>query len=253
MKVYYQDEYVKLIHGDCLEVMDEMIEKGIKVDMILTDPPYGTTECEWDSIIPLDKMWDRLKNIRQNKTPIILFGKQPFTSYLNISNIKEFKYEIIWEKDKGTDFGNANRKPINIHENISVFYKQAPNYQRVFDIGIPYVRKNKRNNGQDDLNFKSDNSGIWINNGQRTPTTVRKYNRVSAGGKKPLHPTEKPLELISWLIQSFTQENDIILDFACGSGTTLVAAKNLNRKCYGIELEEKYCEVAKNRLLDKIH
>lgn len=249
LQLYYKDEYITLFQGDCLEVMDKMIEKNIKVDLILTDPPYGTTECEWDSIIPLDIMWDRLKLLRKDNTPIILFGKQPFTSHLNLSNIKEFKYEIIWEKDKGTDFGNANRKPINIHENVSVFYKNAPTYNRICDIGTPYIRKNKRSNGENDLNFKSDNSGTWTNEGQRTPTTVRKFNRVSAGGQKPLHPTQKPIELLEWLIKSYTNEKDIILDFTCGSGSTLLAARNLKRKCIGIELEEKYCEIAKNRLI----
>lgn len=248
MKLIYKDELITLLQGDCIEVMDKMIEKGIKVDLILTDPPYGTTECEWDSIIPLEIMWNKLKLIRKDNTPIILFSKQPFTSHLNLSNIKEFKYEIIWEKDKGTDFGNANRKPVNIHENISVFYKQAPTYNRICDIGTPYIRKNKRSNGENDLNFKSDNSGTWTNEGQRTPTTVRKFNRVSAGGQKPLHPTQKPTELLEWLIKSYTKENDIVLDFACGSGSTLVACKSLHRKCYGIELDEKYCEISKQRL-----
>lgn len=249
IKIYYKEDNIKLFYGDCLEVMDGLIKQGIKFDAIITDPPYGTTTCKWDNIIPFNKMWDRIYKLRYDNTPIILFGRQPFTSYLNISNIKEFRYEIIWEKDKGTDFGNANRKPLNIHENISIFYKKQPKYTRVMDEGEPYIRKNKRSNNKNDLNFKSDNSGIWINKGGRTPTTIRKFNRVSAGGKKPLHPTEKPIELMEWLIESYTKESDLILDFACGSGTTLVAAKKLHRKCIGIELKEKYCEIAKIRLL----
>lgn len=249
IRIYYKEDNIKLFHGDCLEVMDDLIKQGIKFDAIITDPPYGTTTCKWDNIIPFNKMWDRIHKLRYDDTPIILFGRQPFTSYLNISNIKEFRYEIIWEKDKGTDFGNANRKPLNIHENISIFYKKQPKYTRVMDEGEPYIRKNKRSNNKNDLNFKSDNSGIWINKGGRTPTTIRKFNRVSAGGKKPLHPTEKPIELMEWLIKSYTKESDLILDFACGSGTTLVAAKKLHRKCIGIELKEKYCKIAKIRLL----
>jgi site-specific DNA-methyltransferase (adenine-specific) len=247
---YFETDLGYIIHGDCLEVMDELIHNGAKFDAIITDIPYGTTECKWDTIIPFDEMWNKLKKIRKDNTPIILFGKQPFTSYLNISNIDEFKYEIIWEKDKGTDFGNANRKPLNIHENISVFYKKQPKYNKIKDEGEPYIRKNKRNNGKEDLNFKSDNSGTWINKGGRTPTTVRKINRYSAGGKKPLHPTQKPIELLEWLIKSYSNKNDIILDFTAGSMTTGLAAEQLNRRWICIEKEEKYCELGKQRFIE---
>ena len=244
----------KLYQGDCLEVMDKLIEEGIKVDMILTDPPYGkiTKTCEWDKIIPFDEMWKRLNKLKKKNTPIILFGNQPFTSALNMSNLKDFRYEIIWQKDKGTDFGNANRKPLNIHENISVFYEKQPNYNRICDEGNPYIRKNNRTNGKNDTNFKSDNSGTWINEGKRTPTTIRKINRVSAGGKKPLHPTEKPIELMEWIIKSYTNEDDLVLDFTMGSGSTGVACMNLNRKFIGIELDENYFNIAKNRIENTI-
>ena len=229
---------------------DGLISLGVKFDAIITDPPYGkiTKTCEWDKIIPFDEMWKRLNKLKKKNTPIILFGNQPFTSALNISNLKDFRYEIIWQKDKGTDFGNANRKPLNIHENISVFYEKQPNYNRICDEGNPYIRKNNRTNGKNDTNFKSDNSGIWINEGKRTPTTIRKINRVSAGGKKPLHPTEKPIELMEWIIKSYTNENDLVLDFTMGSGSTGVACLNTNRKFIGIELDENYFDIAKNRI-----
>lgn len=242
---------IRLIKGDCLEIMDRLIEEGVKVDAIITDIPYGviTNTCKWDIPIPFEEMWGRLNKIKKDKfTPIILFGRQPFTSMLNISNLKDFRYEIIWEKDKGTDFGNANRKPLNSHENISVFYEKQPNYNRVCDVGVPYVRKNKRSNGECDTNFKSDNSGEWINDGMRTPTTVRKYNRVSAGGKKPLHPTEKPVDLMTWLIKSYSNENDTILDFTMGSGSTGEACLNTNRNFIGIEKDDTYFEIAYNRI-----
>lgn len=240
----------KLYQGDCLEIMDGLISLGVKFDAIITDPPYGkiTKTCEWDKIIPFDEMWKRLNKLKKKNTPIILFGNQPFTSALNISNLKDFRYEIIWQKDKGTDFGNANRKPLNIHENISVFYEKQPNYNRICDEGNPYIRKNNRTNGKNDTNFKSDNSGIWINEGKRTPTTIRKINRVSAGGKKPLHPTEKPIELMEWIIKSYTNENDLVLDFTMGSGSTGVACLNTNRRFVGIELDENYFTIAKNRI-----
>ena len=248
------DEKYKLYLGDCLKIMDKLIEEGVKVDAIITDPPYGkiTSIYKWDKIIPFDEMWKRLYKLKKENTPIILFGKQPFTSALNMSNLKDFRYEIIWQKDKGTDFGNANRKPLNIHENISVFYEKQPNYNRICDEGNPYIRKNNRTNGKNDTNFKSDNSGTWINEGKRTPTTIRKINRVSAGGKKPLHPTEKPIELMEWIIKSYTNEDDLVLDFTMGSGSTGVACMNLNRKFIGIELDENYFNIAKNRIENTI-
>lgn len=240
----------RLYQGDCLEVMDGLISLGVKFDAIITDPPYGkiTKTCEWDKIIPFDEMWKRLNKLKKKNTPIILFGNQPFTSALNMSNLKDFRYEIIWQKDKGTDFGNANRKPLNIHENISVFYEKQPNYNRICDEGNPYIRKNNRTNGKNDTNFKSDNSGTWINEGKRTPATIRKINRVSAGGKKPLHPTEKPIELMEWIIKSYTNENDLVLDFTMGSGSTGVACMNTNRRFVGIELDENYFNIAKDRI-----
>ena len=230
--------------------MDALISLGVKFDAIITDPPYGkiTKTCEWDKIIPFDEMWKRLNKLKKKNTPIILFGNQPFTSALNMSNLKDFRYEIIWQKDKGTDFGNANRKPLNIHENISVFYEKQPNYNRICDEGNPYIKKNNRTNGKNDTNFKSDNSGTWINEGKRTPTTIRKINRVSAGGKKPLHPTEKPIELMEWIIKSYTNENDLVLDFTMGSGSTGVACLNTNRRFVGIELDEKYFDISCKRL-----
>lgn len=240
----------KLYNGDCLEIMDKLIVAGVKVDAIITDPPYGTLTkiCEWDKIIPFDEMWGRLYKLKKKNTPIILFGKQPFTSALNMSNLKDFKYEIIWQKDKGTDFANGNKKPLNIHENISVFYEKPPTYNRICDEGTPYIRKNNRTNGKDDINFTSDNSGTWINDGKRTPTTVRKVNRVSAGGKQPLHPTQKPTELMEWLIKSYTNEGDLVLDFTMGGGSTGVACLKTNRDFIGIEKDEKYFNMAKNRM-----
>jgi len=245
-----EDGRYKLYQGDCLEVMDGLISLGVKFNAIIADIPYGTIKNihKWDIIIPFNEMWLRLNKLSKPNTPILLFGKQPFSSALNMSNIKDFRYEIIWEKDKGTDFGNANRKPLNIHENISVFYKKQPTYNKICDKGIPYIRKNNRTNGEEDINFKSDNSGEWKNEGTRTPTTIRKVNRVSAGGKKPLHPTQKPVELLEWLVKSYTNEGELVLDFTMGSGSTGVACLNTNRRFVGIELDEKYFNIAKNRI-----
>ena len=185
---------------------------------------------------------------------IALFCKQPFTSAVVQSNLPWWRYELIWEKDKGTDFGNANRKPLNAHENIEIFYNSQPTYNKQMLKGKPYIKKNYRNNNEDDLNFKSDNSGVWVNNGERTPTSVIKIARDNIHKGTNLHPTQKPVELLEWLIKSYTNKGDLVLDNCMGSGSTGVACINTNRNFIGYELDEKYFEIAKKRLnetLDK--
>ena len=130
LKLYYEDNYIKLFQGDCLEVMDELISKNIKFNAIITDPPYGTTQCKWDSIIPFDEMWTRLKQLRKDKTPIVLFGSEPFSSTLRMSNIKEYKYDWVWEKSNPSNIALANKQPMRYHELISVFYKSQSLYNK---------------------------------------------------------------------------------------------------------------------------
>ena len=179
---------------------------------------------------------------------IALFCKQPFTSVVVQSNLPWWRYELIWEKDKGTDFGNANRKPLNAHENIEIFYNAQPTYNKQMFKGKPYVKKNYCNNNEDDLNFKSDNSGVWINNGERTPTSVIKIARDNIHKGTNLHPTQKPIALLEWLIKSYTNEGDMVLDNCMGSGSTGVACINTNRNFIGYELDEKYFEIAQKRI-----
>ena len=179
---------------------------------------------------------------------IALFCKQPFTSAVVQSNLPWWRYELIWEKDKGTDFGNANRKPLNAHENIEIFYNSQPTYNKQMLKGKPYIKKNYRNNNEDDLNFKSDNSGVWVNNGERTPTSVIKIARDNIHKGTNLHPTQKPVELLEWLIKSYTNKGDLVLDNCMGSGSTGVACINTNRNFIGYELDEKYFEIARKRL-----
>lgn len=250
MKLYYKDDWTKLYQGDCLEVMDKMIKKNIKVDMVLTDPPYGTTQCKWDSIIPLDEMWKSLNGLINDNTPIVLFGSEPFTSILINSNLKTFKYNWIWEKDKSTGHLNAKKQPMRKTELISVFYKKQCLYN-------PQLSKKPKENIRPPTTKRSniDNYGKMDKESVREipidmsyPNEILKFRACFGDKGKSLHPTQKPVDLLEYLIKTYTQENAIILDFTCGSGTTLVAAKNLNRKCYGIELEENYCEITKNRL-----
>ena len=232
--------------GDCLELMKEIPDKSI--DMVLCDLPYGTTACKWDVIIPFESLWEQYSRIIKMGGVIALFCKQPFTSAVVQSNLPWWRYELIWEKDKGTDFGNANRKPLNAHENIEIFYNAKPTYNKQMLKGKPYVKKNYRNNNEDDLNFKSDNSGIWINNGERTPISVLKFARDNIHKGKNLHPTQKPVKLLEWFVKTYTNEGDTILDNCMGSGGTGVACINTNRNFIGYELDEKYFKIAKERL-----
>jgi site-specific DNA-methyltransferase (adenine-specific) len=237
---------IDLKQGNCLELMKEIPNHSI--DMILCDLPYGTTACKWDIIIPFEPLWEEYKRIIKNNGAIALFGKQPFTSFLIQSNLPWWRYELIWEKEKGTDFGNANRKPLNAHESIQIFYNKQPTYNKQMLPGQPYTKKNYRNNDEEDLNFKSDNSGVWVNKGERTPITVLKFARDNIHKGTNLHPTQKPVKLLEWLIKSYTNENELVLDNCMGSGSTGVACINTNRNFIGYELEPNYFEIAQNRI-----
>jgi site-specific DNA-methyltransferase (adenine-specific) len=255
LNIYYKDDLCILIQGECIDVMNELIESELKFDAIITDPPYGTTACKWDNIIPFDKMWGCLTKLRKDNAPIVLFGSEPFSSALRMSNIKEFKYDWIWNKLYGTNIYDGNTKPMKYHEIISVFYNKQPTFNKKMFLAKKENRRNRK------LNFKKEvfesvygNQKQYIPENEkdelRNPISILEYSNQSkeVHRTKRLHPTQKPLELIEYLIETYTNDGDIILDFTCGSGTTLIAARNLNRKCYGIELEEKYCEIAKNRL-----
>lgn len=240
----------KLYNGEALEIMDQLISEGVKVDCIITDPPYGVLNnktFKWDNIIPFDEMWDRINKLKRSDcTPVLLFGKQPFSSYLNMSNINEFRFEIIWEKQRGIDFMNAKRKPLTNHENISVFYKKQPAYNPQMDEGLPYKRSSKYTNNDLIGGAILEGTRKTDSNGGRFPKTVRKYNYPE--GRSRLHPTQKPVDLLEWLVNSYSNEGDTILDFTMGSGSTGVACKNTNRNFIGIELDEAYYHIARERI-----
>ena len=250
MKLIYKDEWVRLIQGDCLEVMDQMIEKEIKVDAIITDPPYGTTACKWDSVIPFDDMWSRLNTLTKENGVMIFTASQPYTSELIHSNLKLFKYELIWIKSKASDFINANYRPMKKHENIVVFSKGnaspgCKNQMTYNPQGIIYEEKKRVRKGTLGIARDRDSQqGEYISKGTNYPTSLLQI----ANEGKTQHPTQKPVALMEYLINTYTNEGEIVLDFTCGSGTTLVASRNLKRKAYGIEIDEKYCEIAKQRL-----
>jgi site-specific DNA-methyltransferase (adenine-specific) len=234
---------IELIHGDCLVKMQE-IDTG-SVDMILCDLPYGTTACKWDTVIPFEPLWEQYKRIIKKNGAIVLFGSQPFTSALIMSNLKMFRQELIWEKDIATGFLDARRKIMKIHENIIIFSHKRTIYNPQMREGKPYSVKSgstKDNSITKDENIKKGGY-LTVNNGERFPVSIKKINT-----EKGHHPTQKPVALLEYLIKTYTNENNLVLDNCMGSGSTGVAAKNLNRSFIGIEKEENYFNIAKERI-----
>ena len=250
------DRY-KLYNGDCLEVMDKLIEEGVVVDCILTDPPYGTTKCKWDSVIPFDKMWERLNKLIKPNGAIVMFGSEPFSSSLRMSNIRNYKYDWIWKKTKPQGFLNAKKMPLKDVENIIVFYKITCTYVPQNLIPVNRIIKNtgtknsnakKKNNDDTSANGSIKNTH-YVQKFTNYPRTVLEF---SNSFNNQLHPTQKPVDLLEYLIRTYTNENELVLDFTMGSGSTGVACMNTNRKFIGIELDEKYFEIAKNRIEESL-
>lgn len=240
--------------GDCLELMQQIPEKSI--DMILCDLPYGTTNCSWDSIIDLEKLWVQYLRITKENSPILLFAQTPFDKILGASNIKMLKYEWIWEKTHATGHLNAKKMPMKSHENILVFYKKLPIYNPQKTDG--HVRKvssaknrasciDRRNELDTYLyNKELPDKVSDYDSTERYPRTVLKFKTDKQ--TNALHPTQKPLALCEYLISTYSNANDIVLDNCAGSGTTGLAAKNLGRNYLMIEKEEKYFNIIKQRL-----
>ena len=237
---------LNLIHGDCLEVMKTIPDASI--DAIITDPPYGTTVCKWDAIIPFEPMWKELNRIIKDNGAIILFGNQPFSSALIMSNPKMFKYEWIWEKTQATGHLNAYKMPMKSHEQILVFYNKQPNYNpqktqnhKPMNFGTKYATLNNNVYGK----MSNDNMKFGGNT-DRFPRTVINFSKDIQTNY--LHPTQKPIALIEYLIETYTKPRDIVLDFTMGSGTTGLACKNLNRNFIGIEKDDNYFKIATDRI-----
>ena len=238
---------INLMQGDCLELM-KTIPDG-SVDMVLTDPPYGTTACKWDSVIPFEPMWEQLERVTKRDGAIVMTASQPFTSALVMSNVKMFKYDWVWRKAKGTGHLNAKKMPMRDKEDVIVFYSKPCTYNPQFTAGAPYKGKSKAGDPSkvtsmtdsygDYTNFRYDN------NGKRYPKQVIDFIGVESN---TVHPTQKPIALMEYLIKTYTNEGETVLDFTMGSGTTGVAAKNLNRDFIGIELDETYYNIAKGRI-----
>ena len=240
---------------DCLIGMDKMIEQGIKVDAIITDPPYGTTNCKWDSVILFEEMWKRLKLLRNKDAPIILFGSEPFSSALRMSNIKEYKYDWKWNKTVAGNPLIAKYRPLGIFEDIMVFGKGKVNY-------YPIMEEAKQENIRPiGVSKKKTDLLAGIKSGQFQPQENYNPNMrypkneivISSreGECNPLnrlHPTQKPVALMEYLINTYTKENDVILDFTCGVASTIIGCINTNRQYIGFELDENYYNIAVERI-----
>lgn len=230
-----------LINGECIEEMAN-IGDGL-VDLIMVDLPYGTTQNKWDSIIPLDIMWKSFNRLLKTNGIVVLTACQPFTSKLVMSNLDNFKYEIIWEKTIGSGQLNIKHQPLRVHESILVFYKERGTYNEQKTKGEPYsINRNISSKGEGygkQKNSKKENNGF-----RHAKSVIKVSNPRIKGG----HPTQKPIELMNYLVRTFSNENDIVLDCCMGSGTTGLACKNLNRLFIGIELDINYFNITQNRL-----
>ena len=233
----------KILQGDCLELMKD-IPNG-SIDMILCDLPYGTTQNKWDSVLDLIEIWEHYTRIIKDNGAIVLTGQSVFSASLIMSQPKLYRYTLIWEKTKAGGFLNAKRMPLQAHEDILVFYKKLPNYNPQMEIGKPYTKKAVTNG--DGKNYgKFDRVGqIAVNDGKRYPRSVVKFSNDNHG---ILHPTQKPIELFEWLIKTYTNEGDVVLDNTAGSGTTAIACLNTNRHFIVMEQDQKYYEIMCNRI-----
>ena len=244
--------------GDCLELMKKIPDKHI--DMILCDLPYGTTACKWDVIIPFEPLWEQYERIIKDNGAILLFGQEPFSSYLRISNINIYRYDWIWDKVSTTNFANAKKMPLSCNECISVFYKKLPIYNPIMSEAkkdrIRPTGKPKTNNSETNKQSSGYTRKYSVNydNAKRFPRKIIELSCKIAecNSLNRIHPTQKPVDLLEYFIKTYTQESEIVLDNTAGVFSTGVACINTNRKFIGYELDEKYFEIGKNRLIEAI-
>ncbi len=247
MTPYYERNGITIYCGDCLEVMPRL---ELEFDAVIADLPYGTTACSWDTVIPFEPLWREYKRLIKENRAVVLFGSQPFTSMLVTSNLEWFKYEWVWEKDRATRHLDCKIKPLKAHEDILIFAKKLPVYnpQKTFNHKPANTTRGHRVNdhlGELLMGGIKDNPGGG--NTDRYPRTTIKFNTPNHD-ENGLHPTQKPCKLMSYLIRTYTHPDELIIDNAMGSGTTLLAAQNEGRRAVGIDISESYCAIAVERL-----
>lgn len=236
---------IELRHGDCLEQMRYLADNS--VDMVLADLPYGTTECGWDSVIPFAPMWSEIERVTKDDAAILLFAAAPFDKVLACSNLDLFRYEWIWEKPAATGFFNANKMPLKAHENILVFYKKLPTYNPQKTQG--HERKVASKRSQKSECYGKNFVVSDYDSTERYPRSVLKFPRDKQD-EKTIHPTQKPVALCEYLIRTYSNKDDMVLDFCMGSGTTGVAARNLQRRFFGIEKKVEYFDLSEDRIVN---
>ena len=236
---------INLINGDCLIEMDKLIAQGIKVDAIITDPPYGTTACKWDSIIPFDEMWLRLNKLIKPNGAIVLFGSEPFSSALRMSNIKNYKYDWVWNKKKAGNIFLAKQQPMKIHEIITVFDCNKDNYNPQL-VGRDKIKTSKNYGTGEAMSGKKKEECTTYVYTHKNPVSIIEISNAFQKNKQ--HPTQKPVKLMEYLIKTYTNENETVLDFTAGSFSTGVAAVNTNRDFIGIELDKTYFDIGVKRI-----
>jgi len=241
-KVRLQVNMINLMLGDCLERMKEIPDGS--VDMVLADPPYGTTACKWDSVIPLEDMWKELKRVIKPNGAIVMTASQPFTTILIASNLKAFKYNWVWDKKKSANFQLAKYQPMKVHEDICVFSYKTHNYYPIMTDRDTLKVRTTFSKG-DSTHLQRDDGRVRSYT-QKHPKSILEVSNADQRGR--LHPTQKPVELMEYLIKTYTQEGDTVLDCFMGSGTTGIACKNTGRKFIGIEKDETYFKIAQDRI-----
>lgn len=234
----------KIINGECIYEMSKIPDGTI--DMILCDLPYGTTQCKWDTIIPFNDLWEQYVRIIKPNGAIVLTACQPFTSNLVMSKPKLFRYSLVWEKSKSTGYLNSKKMPMRSHEDILVFYKNLPTYNPQMSQGTPYD-KGKANRPTDVYREQKGEIHVKNDTGLRYPRSVKYFKTAESEGKV-YHPTQKPISLMEWLIKTYTNENDMVLDNCIGSGTTAIAAIRTNRRYIGIELDVNFYNITNQRI-----
>lgn len=245
-------ELNRIYNEDCLEGMKRIPDSS--VDCIICDLPYGTTECKWDSIIPFDKLWEQYKRIVKQNGAILLFGSEPFSTTLRVSNLKQYRYDWIWNKTRGANFTLANIQPMKSHEIISVFYEKKPTYNPQFWYSTPYkTPKGERKNPIEMLGVRNVPTARKIrtatdhSDGRRFPLSILEFKPDTGR----VHPTQKPVALLEYLIKTYTNEGETILDNCMGSGTTAIAAIRTKRNFIGFELQKEYFDIANKRIKEE--